>query len=65
MDKLFNKKLFAGFTLYLVIIITLSHIIKNNDFLLYFMIPTGLYYSICFLYILIINPIKNLINKKK
>lgn len=65
MKKLFDKKLFAGFTLYLILIIILSHLIENNEFLLYFMIPTGLYYSICFLFVLIINPIKNLINKKK
>ena len=49
MKKLFDKKLFAGFTLYLILIIILSHLIENNEFLLYFMIPTGLYYSICFL----------------
>lgn len=65
MDKLFNRKLFAGFTLYLIVMIILSHIIENNEFLLYLMIPTALYYTILFVVILIINPIKNLINKKK
>lgn len=46
MKKLFNRKLFAGFTLYLIVIIILSHLIENNEFLLYLMIPTALYYTV-------------------
>ena len=65
MKKLFNRKLFASFTLYLIVMIMLSHLIENNEFLLYLMIPTALYYTVLTLLILIINPIKNLTNKKK
>ena len=65
MKNLLNINLFIGFTLYLLVIVLLSHIIHNNMFLLYLMIPTALYYTTLFLLVLIINPIKNLINKKK
>ena len=63
-NKFYGQKIFGIFTIFLFLIISIT-LITDKTILVWFMLPTAIYYSIFGFYILLVAPIQQYFKNKK